>query len=556
MKHFYSLLFALICMLTSFQLNANEVIVKGVVKNANGTRAANIQVKISVEAPCVVEHYVTTNSDGYFTDKVSCDGKILAVRASTKCDNQVITQLREVSLNFVVEFNLTLCSSTQLVCVARFTASQVVPIENQKFPVKFNSSGSETTIDDQIIHRSWNFGDGSVMNEGTVGPSHNYEKPGIYNVCLTIKTAKGCSVTKCMAVEVKARCHAEFQYLQTSAGVKFNSTISSGATNDPIVGRSWNFGDGSPIVKDITDPLHAFPHAGTYNVCLVIRTTSGCENKICKQVVVPERTQCRADFQFAHTIAGVKFNSNISTGASNDPIVGRSWNFGDGSPIVKGNIDPVHSFPHPGTYNVCLVVWTAGGCENKICKQVIIQERIPECRARFSFERVAPNKFRFNSSLSVVAPGDEIVERQWDFRDGTGIVKTRDISVLHEFARPGIYEVCLKIKTAKGCESRFCLAVKVEENPNHPGEASVKIISLYPLPVHHELKVLVYSRVNQIPATISIVDIYGQVKWSRQVWLVQGYNPFEIPTASLLPGPYFFRIVTSFGVQSRLIYKI
>jgi hypothetical protein len=66
----------------------------------------------------------------------------------------------------------------------------------------------------------------------------------------------------------------------------------------------------------------------------------------------------------------------------------------------------------------------------------------------------------------------------------------------------------------------------------------------------------VYSRSNHILATISIVDVYGQVKWTKQVWLAQGNNPFEIPTGALLPGPYFFRVVTGFGVQSRLIYKI
>jgi hypothetical protein len=108
-------------------------------------------------------------------------------------------------------------------------------------------------------------------------------------------------------------------------------------------------------------------------------------------------------------------------------------------------------------------VWTTGGCENKECKQVVVKERMPECKARFSFERVAPKKIRFNSSLSVVSTGDEIIERQWEFRDGSAIIKTDDISVAHEFEKAGIYEVCLKIKTAKGCESRFCLAVKVGE---------------------------------------------------------------------------------------------
>jgi PKD repeat protein len=467
MKKLYSIFVLFACLFTSFQLKANEVTVKGYVKFANGAVAPNIKVKIFVEAPCVIEHFVTTNSAGFYTDKVHCEGTITKVRISIQCEGQLLSQLKEVSPNNVVEANFTLCYSP-IACVAKFTAIQAAPIENQKFPVKFNSNTSETSGDDKIIKRTWNFGDGTIINEGTIDPTHNYEKPGIYTVCLTIKTDKGCSNTKCNTIEVQSRCHAEFR--------------------------------------------------------------------------------------FEHTSTGVKFNSNISESAPNDPIVGRSWNFGDGSPILKGNIDPVHVFPHPGTYNVCLVIWTGGGCENKICKQVVIPDRIPECRARFSFERITPTKYRFNSSLSVVAPGDEIIERQWNFHDGSDVVTTHDISIVHEFPKPGLYEVCLKIKTAKGCESRFCLAVRVGEEAH--GEGSIKIISLYPTPFHNELKALIYSRSNHILATISIIDVYGQVKWSKQVWLVQGNNPFEIPTNTLLPGPYFFRVVTGFGVKTKLIHKI
>ena len=468
MKKLYLFFFSLACLFANLQLKANEVTVKGYVKFANGTAAPNIKVKIFVEAPCLVEHFVTTNNDGFYTDKVHCEGAITKVRVSIQCEGQVITQLKEVSLNNVVEANLTLCYSPVVACVAKFTANQVEPIENLKFPFKFNSSTSETSGDDHIIQRTWDFGDGVIINEGTIDPGHTYEKPGVYTVCLTIKTGKGCTNKKCTTIEVKSRCHA--------------------------------------------------------------------------------------DFRFEHTSTGVKFNSSISISSPNDPIIGRSWNFGDGTPILKGNIDPLHVFPHPGTYTVCLVIWTSSGCENKECKQVVVPERKPECHARFSFERLAPKKYRFNSSLSEVTQGDEIVERQWDFRDGSAIVTTHDISIVHEFEKPGVYEVCLKIKTAKGCESRFCLAVKVGEE-EHP-EGSIKIVSLYPSPFHNELKALVYSRMNHILATISIVDVYGQVKWSKQVWLVQGNNPFEIPGGNLLPGPYFFRVITGFGVKSRLIYKI
>ena len=468
MKKLYLLLLLLAPVFLGFQSKANEVTVKGYVKFANGAKAANIKVKIFVEAPCVVELFATTNSDGFYSAKIHCEDAIKKVRVSVQCEGNVLTKLQEVSINNVVEANFTLCYSP-VACAAKFAVKHIDAIENQKNRFQFNSGESETSREDKIIQRSWNFGDGVVINEGTVDPIHNYEKPGVYNVCLTIKTEKGCSNTKCITVEVKARCQAEFR--------------------------------------------------------------------------------------FEHADAGVRFNSSESTGTLNDPIIGRNWNFGDGSPIEKNTINPIHKFPRPGVYNVCLVVWTAGGCETRQCRQVVVPESKPECRARFSFERIAPKKFRFNSGLSAVSPGDEIIEREWEFRDGSPILKTHDISVVHEFEKPGLYEVCLKIITAKGCESRYCLAVKVGDGEN-PGDGAVKIISLYPIPVHNELRALIYSREDNLPATISIVDVYGQIKWSKQVRLVKGNNPLEIPTGALLPGPYFITVVTSFGVQSKRIYKI
>ena len=549
MKHVYSLLLLLLCSFFSLQSNANEVTVKGYVKFANGAYAPNISVKIAVLSPCEVEHTVTTNQNGFYADKVACDGMITKVRVSILCNGQVISVIKEVSTTNVVEANLTLCYSS-VACVARFTATQLEPRDNHPFAVKFNSSESETSGDDKIIHRIWDFGDGTVMNEGTVDPVHDYEKPGEYKVCLTIKTDRGCTNTKCMVIQVKSRCHADFRFETTNAGVKFNSNISTAADGDSIIGRAWNFGDGT-VIDGTVAPVHDYEKPGEYKVCLTIKTAKGCTDTKC--MIVQVKSRCHADFRFENTSAGVKFNSNISTVSDGDSIIGRAWNFGDGSAILKGPIDPLHKFPHAGTYNVCLVIWTKNGCENRICKQVTVPQSTPECRARFVFERVAPQKFRFSSRPSIVAPGDEIVERQWNFHDGTDVVTTNDVSILHEFEKPGMYEVCLKIKTAKGCESRFCTVVRVEEKQH---EGSVKIICLYPQPVHNQLNVQIFSRVDHIPAKISIVDIYGQVKWTKDVWLEQGINPFEVPTQWLLTGPYFFRVVCRVWGPSQLFLKI
>jgi hypothetical protein len=146
---------------------------------------------------------------------------------------------------------------------------------------------------------------------------------------------------------------------------------------------------------------------------------------------------------------------------------------------------------------------------------------------------------------------DKIIDRKWDFRDG---IVSHDISPAHEFVKAGNYEVCLSIKTAKGCESRICSVVKVEEVASTDA-SPIQIVSLYPTPVHESLKVVVLSKRNNIIATVSIVDAYGIVQKSKQITLIEGYNPFDVNVNSLTPGSYFIRVATQYGIVSKPFYK-
>ena len=172
--------------------------------------------------------------------------------------------------------------------------------------------------------------------------------------------------------------------------------------------------------------------------------------------------------------------------------------------------------------------------------------------AKFTFEKVSLNKFRFNGNMSVLAANDYITGRKWDFHDGT---TSTEVSPLHEFVKPGNYEVCLFIKTAKGCESHFCAVIKVEEMPMSADDY-VKIISLYPSPVKENLKAVVYSKLNNITGSISIINLYGSVQYTRPVVLLQGFNSFVLPVFSLMPGSYFFKVKTQFGTLSKAFYKM
>jgi hypothetical protein len=164
---------------------------------------------------------------------------------------------------------------------------------------------------------------------------------------------------------------------------------------------------------------------------------------------------------------------------------------------------------------------------------------------------------KFNSNVSLISPRDTIIGRKWSFGDGDSAYNMAD--PIHIYKRTGTYNVCLSIKTVKGCESKICKTITINDSlPNSAGsiQEPVKIIMLYPNPVHEKMNALVWNFNTSTKAELSIVDIYGQKKWGSSSTLLKGNNSITVNAAMLANGPYFFKVTTAFGVVSRRFYKL
>ena len=198
-------------------------------------------------------------------------------------------------------------------CLASFTATHSGNV------YAFNSSASQTPAPDVIIRRKWEFGNGDTLGGNVITPTHTYTQNGYNTVTLTIFTQNGCSSTYSLAINVyDSSCHAAFNYSNTSAAtaISFVSTSTSGA--GAAVAYAWNFGDNS--VSTLASPTHAYNAPGTYNVCLTISTSTGCQSSVCHPVVIQGSTNaCHA--VIAQTGNGTfvgqpyTFNSGSSTAA-------------------------------------------------------------------------------------------------------------------------------------------------------------------------------------------------------------------------------------------------
>ncbi|MDE3253370.1 MAG: hypothetical protein KGO92_11225, partial [Bacteroidota bacterium] len=294
MKPFIRLSFLPLLLLLHTSLFANTVIVKGTVSDSANHPVPNRTVKIystdSSNNGCILSHTVTTNSNGFYLDTLSCNGDIrkLAIIVEN-CNGVKITHDPAVTSSGMVESNFIICTpnTTPLSCKAAFSYKSL------STGIQFNGAGSAALPGDSIISRTWIFGDTTAALTGNrIDPVHPYSKPGIYQVCLTIKTKKGCSSSYCQTVvytpasnDCQAVAAIQFEKIANKK-FRFNSNQSSTLPGDSIFQRIWTFSDGSSLDGNQINPIKEFKDSGAYTVCLSIRTVKGCEKQICINLFV------------------------------------------------------------------------------------------------------------------------------------------------------------------------------------------------------------------------------------------------------------------------------
>ena len=482
-------------------------------------------------------------------------------------------------------YNVYLVIKTKNGCESKFSGTVVIPqppvvcrlqtvftaekISALKF--RFNSSQSSAS-GDSIVKRIWKFGDNTGLEGNEISPLKEYKDTGVYNVCLTIKSKSGCEKQYCMTLVVRdsvprpTNCKACFTVSYKDSTVYFNSSCSAAPDGDSIISRTWYYVDSTlnaPLVLtgNVVDTFIRYTKPGTYTVYLAIKTKKGCESKSAGTVVIPPRpvsTACKAFFEAGVQQFTAKFNSAASKAGDVDSIISRTWIFGDSSQPLSNNVDPSHTYQKPGTYDVYLYIKTKGGCESKYTLKVVITAPTTACNAmaQFAVTRISAKKVQFNSIQSTAQHGDSIIQRRWKFGDGTA-ADGNEISPVKEYAQPGVYNACLQIKTANGCENQICKQVNLQDTSGLQSSVDfVKIISINPNPVVTRMLATIWSRNTDTEVEISIYDIYGTNKMTIKKKLGQGNNIIEISVANLYHGPYFLRVSSKNGHDSKAFYKL
>lgn len=284
----------------------------------------------------------------------------------------------------------------------------------------------------------WKYGDGKSDVYTTPPFQHSYTAPGIYTLSLKVIDSKGCSdsITR-------------VNYLIVSKPVAlFSSADTFKCPGKPIkfINRStgtgltylWDFGD--ETTSALLNPSHTYANVGNYAISLSVKDQYGCTDKIIKpnfiRIVVP-----KADFLMSDSASNCPPLVVVFTNKSTN-IVGRSWNFGDGTTSELDN--PTHFYTNPGIYDVVLTGIGPGGCTDLKTRRIIIKGP----QGSFSYINIKgcdPLQTDFKATTKNTS------SFIWDFNDGASI-DTKDSIISHKYTNPGIYLPKMILVDADGCQ--------------------------------------------------------------------------------------------------------
>ena len=297
------------------------------------------------------------------------------------------------------------------------------------------SPAAIVTAPDGVSSYFWNFGDGATSS--LPNPSHVYATPGTYTISLAVITNGGCLQTLSIPQGIKVGTSAVADFvanpLVSCAG---DSIAFSNLSTGTITGYRWDFGDSG--TSTLKDPKYKYTDTGRFTVKLTA-FNNGCGNTMVKPLYV---SIFGTVARFNYTIdCGNKLQVAFRDSSINATTI--SWNFGDGSPIVNGVLNPVHTFPSYGNYDVTLTT-TQGACSYVKVSRV----RLFDEKANYTF---APSVLCRGATitLSATTVDSNVVKYFWDYGNGIFVPGSKITSNVYD--TPRLYVTRLAITDYNGC---------------------------------------------------------------------------------------------------------
>lgn len=314
------------------------------------------------------------------------------------------------------------------------------------------SSASSTAAGSTVTGWTWNFGDGSPV-DNTQNPTHAYTTGSIKTVQLTVTSAAGCvSAIDTVFLTVNALPTANFSDTINCSTRSVGFTDISVANAGTINQWNWNFG-GTEGTSTVQNPTHVFTTEGSHTITLSVKTDKGCTSDPVSTQTIFINPRPVADFDLPGNVclpaAAALFNN--TTTISGNTAMTYDWSFGDGGTSVAQS--PTHSYTAVGPFTVTLTATSNNGCKHTTSKTYNKVFAQPVAVITAPTGVCLGNAASFSSSSST-APASSVTGWNWNFGDaplpGTSILQ----NPTYTYTGSGARTVTLRVTSAEGCVSR------------------------------------------------------------------------------------------------------
>lgn len=326
------------------------------------------------------------------------------------------------------------------------TVTLCPPLETQFFS---KSKDAESVL--------WDFGDGSPTSNADTA-NHFYNTYGNYTAKLYAIGFGGCMDSASINIKVI--------YPYSNTTVTFNPTtacneltVNFNVTTPFGTGFQFFYGDGGIDSSQQTSFSHFYNLPNLYFPAILLYDSTGCQayfggfGNVDVKGAVPIFGMDKKKFCDSGTVAFTDYSQE-----ARDPIVSRTWDFGDGnSGVLTG--DQVHSYKLPGLYVPKLTV-NAGGCDKTFTDTVrVLATPTPIIT---SPDGVCNDQIiDFKGSLLV--PPDTAITWKWDLSRGQ-TSSQQNVSV--NYADTGKHLITLEATNSLGCKGDTSKTITVFPLPN------------------------------------------------------------------------------------------
>ena len=424
-----------------------ELPIKTIVKNVR----PNLEANVKFTSECYGVILDASNSSDNSGDPISAkwvlpDGEILKeltpkVSFEKAGDYKVILAIKDKS-NSIESGKYKILNVKVNEPPVAIAGKDILKSPNQI--INFNASLSHDS-DGKIIKYLWDLGNGNSVEGKRY--SFKYEKPGTYNVILTVEDDGLGNCTKdhdTIKVIINAQPIANAGK-DIACSLNENINISGASSYDSdgeIISYTWNFGDGTngngPVIS------HSYSQPGIYKVYLNVVDNSGTKNgRATDNLIVNVNSKPIAKAGEDIEIS-VDEMFTLDAGKSYDKdgqIIEYLWKCENEFEIKGKRIE--HSFKEPGKYKIKLSVKDNSQTSSNIAtdfKYVVVNSQ-PVAKAGDEVYQTNP-EVHFDASQSFDRDGN-IIKYSWDFGDGN---KSNSKEVAYLYRAPGVYKVTLTVK--------------------------------------------------------------------------------------------------------------